>query len=274
MNNRDTDYSSLDRGDIPSLLFHPRKDNRPVPHFVNNVERFNIPVDNEIEVGAMLHRAERTDPFILFFHGNGEVVSDYMDAGSFFTGVGINLLVADYRGYGWSGGSPTVSSMMTDCHTVFSFVEDRLNKEGYTGPLIVMGRSLGSACALEIAYRHEVSIDGLIIESGFAHTLSLLRVIGADVDALGIDEDAGFGNIEKIKRYRKPLLVIHAENDHVIPFAQGVALFEECPSRVKKLVKIARADHNNIFYYGAETYMSAIKDFAAAIDSTGGDRSR
>lgn len=82
---------------------------------------------------------------------------------------GVNFLVADYRGYGLSGGVPTVSAMLGDSHHILDYARIRLEANGYGGPLVVMGRSLGSAPALELA-AHRDGIDGLIIESGFALT--------------------------------------------------------------------------------------------------------
>ncbi|MCK7515883.1 MAG: lysophospholipase [Desulfobacterales bacterium] len=84
---------------------------------------------------------------ILFFHGNGEIVDDYDDLGPFYNRLGINFLAVDYRGYGNSTGKPTTSAMLADCHVIFKFVNDWLREKGYTGALIVMGRSLGSASA-------------------------------------------------------------------------------------------------------------------------------
>ena len=89
-----------------------------------------------------------------------------------------------------------------------------------------MGRSLGSASVLELAAAHSNLIHGLIIESGFAYAAPLLKLLGIDIEALGFKEAHGFGNIDKIKAFAKPTLIIHAEFDHIIPFSDGQALFD------------------------------------------------
>lgn len=252
------DHSVLDRPEILMFLFHPRRDGTTAGDTDGNYRDFLIPVGEGVELGARLHPCDKSEPLILYFHGNGEIVSDYDDMGPLYARIGINFLVVDYRGYGRSSGSPTVTSMMRDCHHVFLFVKDWMEKERYTGPLIVMGRSLGSAPALEIASHYGEKMAALIIESGFAYAVPLLRLLGIDVAGLGIREEEGMGNINKIKEVTLPTLIIHAEYDHIIPFADGQALYNASASGRKSLLKIPNANHNNIFYFGMQAYMEAI----------------
>ncbi len=255
------DYSSLDRLEILDLLFHPRPE-WGSSATQGNVKEMTIPVDEDINVGAKLHYADSAAPVILYFHGNGEIVSDYDDLGPIYSGLGINFLPVDYRGYGRSTGSPTITGMMNDCHAVYVYVKQWLKERDYTGPIIVMGRSLGSASALELAANYEGEIDGLIIESGFANIIPLLRLVGVDAKRLGIGEKDDVGNIEKIRNFQKHLLIIHAEYDHIIPFTDGQALFNACPSSKKRFLKIPRANHNTIFAMGMDDYMKAVKRLA------------
>ena len=144
-----TDYTALDRPDVLMVLFHPRKTPRAASGGGRSQEIL-IPVEDDIHVGARFHMAHPKGPSILFFHGNGEIVSDYDDIGPMFNRLGINFMAADYRGYGASNGSPTVSAMMADCHPILDFTEKWKTENGFAGPLLVMGRSLGSASAPSI----------------------------------------------------------------------------------------------------------------------------
>ena len=81
--------------------------------------------------------------------------------------------------------------------------------------------------------------------------------------ALGIKEEDGFRNIDKIRAFDKPTLIIHAEKDHIIPFADGQALYEASPAKDKRFLGIPEADHNNLFSHGMEEYMQAVKELAA-----------
>lgn len=256
------DYSHLDRPEILRVLFHPRieygADAKP-PGATDVL----IPVDEAVVVGARFHMAHPSAPNILFFHGNGEIAADYDDIGPLYNRLRLNFLAADYRGYGQSTGKPTVTAMIRDCHIILEYSAKWLEANGYSGPLLVMGRSLGSASALELASRYKDRLSGLVIESGFAYTGPLLKLLGINLEAVDFNEEKGPGNLEKIKTWDKPALIIHAEFDHIIGFSEGKALYHACPSADKTLLKIPGATHNDIFVRGLSDYMNAVRDLAA-----------
>lgn len=254
------DYSAFDRPEILMFLFHPRPEPRRAGGGPHLFEELLVPVEKDVVVGARLYTCSKDGATILFFHGNGEIVADYEDLAPLYTEMGIRFLPVDYRGYGRSTGTPTVSSMMQDCRVIFEFVRARLAERGLSGPLIVMGRSLGSASALELAAAHGDQIDGLIIESGFASVQPLLELLGVHPETLGIRPEQALRNVDKIRTFHKPTLVIHAEKDHIIPFSDGLALFEACPATKKRLLKIPGANHNDIFLRAMPAYLAAVKE--------------
>ena len=157
--------------------------------------------------------------------------------------------------------------MIADSHIVLNYFRLWLQKKGHTGPLIIMGRSLGSTSALELAAHHSEYIDALIIESGFAFSGPLLELLGVDLKKIDFSEDKAFSNLEKIRRYKGPTLIIHAEYDHIIPYADGLALFNASPAQDKRLIKIHNANHNDIFARGMNDYLNAIQRLSESIKS-------
>ena len=254
-------YPEVDRPEIRMLLFHPRPE-WASPESVPGCHDVAVPLEEGLTLGAKFHLTEAGAPAILFFHGNGEIAADYNDLGQLYRRMGMHFLVFDYRGYGRSGGSPTITNMMRDCHGVFEYTRRFLSEQRFTGPLIVMGRSLGSAPALELASTYANEVSGLIIESGFAFTQPLLELFGFSMEKLGISEQDAFRNIEKIRAVEKPCLIIHGERDQLIPFAEGRALFDACKAKKKRLLMIQGADHNDLFYRGIEEYLQAVKELA------------
>ena len=262
------DYSVLDRPEILMFLFHPRQE-WGSPGTTSSPEDILIQVEKDVVVGARFHAAGKDAPTILFFHGNGEIVADYNDIGPLYLRMGINFLPVDYRGYGRSSGKPTITAMMRDSHVIFDYAQNWLKEKDYTGPFILMGRSLGSASALELSVHYGDKIDGLIIESGFAYAGPLLRLLGIDMEALGIKEEEGFRNIDKIRKFYKPTLVIHAEYDHIISLTEGQALYDACTARDKRLLIIPGANHNDIFLRGIKEYMEAVEDLTGRLVKQG-----
>ena len=257
-------YAKLDQPGVLQLLFHPRAehDSKSPPGAVD----YDIAVEEDVRIGARFHLAGLEDPNILFFHGNGEIVSDYDSIGPMYNEHGLSLLVVDYRGYGTSGGTPTVTSMMRDAHVIFKEVQKWLKGENRTGPLVIMGRSLGSACAIELAASNEADIKGLIIESGFAHTVPLLSCLGVDTQALNITEADGFKNIQKIAQFAKPTLIIHAQHDQFTPVMSAEILQVQCPARAKEFRMVPGADHNTIMIRAGKLYFEIIKRFTNKIE--------
>jgi pimeloyl-ACP methyl ester carboxylesterase len=257
------DYSHLDLPEILMGLFHPRPEYGSMEPAANTINVM-IPVESNILVAGRFHITEKSAPNILFFHGNGEIAGDYDELGPIYNRMGLNLLVMDYRGYGRSTGSPTVSTMMRDCHTIFDFTKRWLGENGYGGAFIVMGRSLGSASALELISRHKDRINGLVLESSFANTGTLLEFLGVNTSEVGFSEEKGFRNLEKIRIWHRTTLIIHAEFDHFFPFSEAQGLYDACPSPHKTLLKIPGANHNDIFMRGLEAYMKSIKVLSEA----------
>lgn len=253
-------YAKLDQREVLRVLFHPRKEERRASAGATD---HDIIVDEHVRISATFHVApDLAAPNILFFHGNGEIVSDYDEIGPLYVKQGLSFLAVDYRGYGRSDGKPTVSAMMQDAHRIMQEVKQWLANENRTGTFVVMGRSLGSVSALELASSHQEDIDGLIIESGIGQTTQLLECLGADVQALGITEKDGFNNMEKIARFTKPTFILHAQYDQIIPAASAEALFAQSIARAKEFQIVPGADHNTILERAGTLYFEAIKRFA------------
>jgi len=253
------DIHTLDRPEILQALFHPRhsiKTNVP-PH----AHDIDITVPRDAVIGCRFFTAEKEAPTILFFHGNGEIVPDYDEIGPHYVKQGLNFIVTDYRGYGWSTGHSTTTTLLSDSHVIYNYISTWLPDHDYTGSVFTMGRSLGSACAIELAAAYNDRISGLIIESGFAESMPLAVKLGLDPKALGISEKDGFQNATKIASVTKPTLILHGVLDHLISISQAEKLHAHCGARSKELQIIPGADHNTLIAVGGILYFQVIKQF-------------
>lgn len=256
-----------DEPQVLRVLFHPRRDYTAAPD-TTGVEPVSVEVEPGIAVGGRLYRAGPEAPAILYWHGNGEIAANYDGIAPLYTRLGITLLVVDYRGYGTSDGTPTGTNLLADAVTVFHAV-DRLFKDHGLDPsrLYVMGRSIGTAAAIEVSAHGDEHPAGLIVESGFANTFSLLARLALRVE--GADEARdGFGNRDKIRLVTIPTLLIHGKDDVLIPATEGEELYCACGAKDKRLVLIPGAGHNDLMMVGMERYFEAIRQFV--LDEAGG----
>jgi len=263
------DYGKLDQPEVLRVLFHPRQEIGGEPPA--NAVDLDFSVGDDERIGGRFYPAAVEAPNILFFHGNGEIVSDYDLIGPKYNEYGMSLLAVDYRGYGRSTGMPSVSAMIHDAHSIFKQVKSFLKDENRNGPFVLMGRSLGSVCAIELAATHQDDITALVIESGIATTMPLLQNMGIDTMDLGITEQHGFRNIRKIERVTKPICILHARHDQLISVANAELLQAQSGARNKQFQVVPGADHNTIMAVAGTLYFQTIKQF---IDKISGIRPR
>ncbi|MGI6655383.1 MAG: alpha/beta hydrolase [Desulfobulbus sp.] len=259
----------MDRPEIIAHLFYPtRMPKTPLPAGAFD---FDIPVSDGDTVACRLHSAGPDAAIVLFFHGNGETIADYDEIAPLFLAEGLGVLFAEYRGYGWSTGSPRTSALLPDANAVFVHGRTRLHELGFTGPIVVMGRSLGSACAIEVAAEHGSELAGLIIESGFARTIPLGKTLGIDLEALGIGEEQLFNNAHKIEQVTLPTLLLHGQHDQLIPLWQAETLHVASGAQTKELRIVPGADHNTVMLIAGRLYFQTIRQFIAQATGTAED---
>jgi pimeloyl-ACP methyl ester carboxylesterase len=266
------EYVKLDQSEILARLFYPRREPKtPLPDGALDKE---FEVESGIVLGCRFYLHDAAAPNIIYFHGNGEIVCDHDDIGKQYNDAGCNLLVMSYRGYGWSSGTPTVRAMFDDGRNLFLQTTGWLNAEGYTGPVFLMGRSLGSACAIDLALFYAKLSKGLVIESGFADTLPLLEVLGISMSGKEIREEECFGNKAKIARVALPTLILHGARDQLIPVSEAEKLQANSGARNKQLFLIPGADHNTMIYMAGSMYFQTIRHFIDTISGAASWRVR
>ena len=198
---------------------------------------------------------------LIHFHGNGEIVSDYLpDFQEALLQLGVNVFLAEYRGYGGSTGAPSLVKMLDDTSAIFDAIG--LPQE----QLVIFGRSVGSIYALEFADRYP-DIAGLVIESGIADPLSRI-IFRVDPDELGVSEaqmaeEAAeyLDHQKKLERLRAPLLILHTEHDHIVDkdHAERNIAWAGCADKTLHL--FPRGDHNTIMFLNGPEYMEQLRGF-------------
>jgi len=253
------DYALLDRRGLARGLFYPRRDTSSPPRGALD---HRVDVADGVQVACRFYASDRSHPSLLFFHGNGEIASDYDMIAPAYHEIGANLFVADYRGYGASDGEPSFASLISDAHPVASRFQALLDGEGFSGRRFVMGRSLGGLPAAELAATAGQRFEGLIIESsapGLTRIRQRAGIDASDSEIAGLVE----AHARRLAAIRLPVLQIHGEWDEIVPLQHGIAFHEELATDAKQLVIIPQAGHNDIGWIGRELYFEALAGFIA-----------
>jgi uncharacterized protein len=256
------DYSQVDHPLLLQYIFYPRKDITPCPQ---NAFDLSVPVGEGIFISCRFYMGDPQGPWILFFHGNGEVVSDYDEISSLYHQKNLNLIVADYRGYGASGGIPTLTDLAQDSHAIFQETRAELSRRNLRTDLWVMGRSLGSIAAMEIAYEHQEALKGLILESGFPSVVRIMVHLGVPAHGTGL-ERIDQACVERLRKIFLPSLILHGEQDWLVPLQNARDLYHHLGTEEKELLIIPSATHNDIMLVGLKEYFDALQRFIQKTD--------
>jgi hypothetical protein len=259
------DLHAFDNPELLSTLFYPRAAD-PNPTRDGRIIDGTLAVEKDVVIGYRLFKVPESRAVIILYHGNGEIATDYNMIAPLYHEFQLSLMVVDFRGYGWSTGQPTVSSLIADVDPLHNALAEIMTASFPDNPfLLVMGRSLGSVPAIHMAYAYPDTFKGLIIESGFATPDPLLVRRGFSPDFYGGGADP-IGNERKMTTLSLPLLVIHGEQDQLIPVAQGQALFDASPVASKRILRVPGAGHNNLLVY-ADRYFAAVDTFVTSLDA-------
>lgn len=251
------DYALLDAVGAAGMMFFPRPDPQPTPPGASDLP---IDVGPGASVNARFYAFDATLPTILYFHGNGEVAGDHDALAPLYRQAGANLFVAEFRGYGRSTGQPSVEHLVSDAHPVAAFFHAHLDELGFNERRFVMGRSLGTHPALEVAANIAERFRGLIVESGAGGLRRMLARFGFDVDS-GAGADLVEAHEAKVRSIQLPVLVIHGEWDELIPLQQALELYEMLADVERELLIIPGAGHNDLLWAGLQDYFEAIERF-------------
>jgi len=231
-----------------------------IPQSDPNADVYFVDVSEDVRLCCKYYTGNASSPSVLYFHGNDETVLTQSDFGARFVEMGINLFVTDYRGYGISDGTPTLTNLFQDCHKIWDYFKKIVKKEKFNPAVFLMGRSLGSLPAVELAFHYPAEFKGLILESGSAMNF---KSVWGTVDPAELQKlnAAKFYNKDKIKEITIPTLVIHGDDDKLMPLEIGKALYNLSGTQDKKLVVIAGGGHSNLREVGYDEYYQVIEDF-------------
>lgn len=159
-------------------------------------------------------------PVILFLHGNAGEIAHRANRFAFYQAQGYGVAFLSWRGYGGSTGNPSEAGLITDAQTAY----DHLRALGHAPDSIVLvGESLGTGPAVQIAATNPVA--ALVLEAPFPSTIDVARVHYPWLPARFVPQDQ-YRSADHIGQVTAPVLVLHGENDSVIPFQLGMQLFQ------------------------------------------------
>jgi pimeloyl-ACP methyl ester carboxylesterase len=213
-----------------------------------------LDTEDGVRIHAFWLPAPRATRALLFLHGNAGNASHRLPNAALLQRMRIHVLLLDYRGYGLSEGRASEAGVYTDAR---AGLEHLVRVRGVAEErVVVFGRSLGGAVAVDLAQDRELA--GLILESTFT---SISDVASPHFgSALASLAGRRFDSSAKIGRVRAPLLFFHGDRDEIVAYPLGRRLYELAPEP-KAFEAIPGAGHNDTVEVGGPSYLERIRRF-------------
>lgn len=209
--------------------------------------------------GVKLHGwfipAEGAEATLLWFHGNAGNLTHRLDNIIRLQPLRLNIFIFDYRGYGKSEGKPDEQGIYRDSLAAYETLIQSKNISPRR--LFLFGRSLGGICAIEVASRKPAA--GLILESTFTSAKDMARKMLPFLP-LAYFIKSKFDAVGKIPAIEIPKLILHGNEDEIVPFKMGRELYEAA-TQPKEFYEIQGAGHNDTYMTGGKAYFDVLDRF-------------
>lgn len=245
-----------------SMLFFPEKEIWQTPKNIGlEYEEVTFKTKDGLLIAGWFIPAEDEKGVVLFCHGNAGNIADRLDSIKIFHDLGQSVLIFDYRGYGRSGGTISEKGTYLDAEAAWDYLIRIKHKS--SRDIVIFGRSLGGAVAAETALNKDPA--GLILESTF---MSVPDIAGKYYPWLPVRIIAKYryATVEKIGVIVCPKLIIHSQEDEIIPFEHGRKLYEKAAPPKDFLV--IKGGHNEGFMLSGDLYREGLKRFLSTCLNT------
>jgi pimeloyl-ACP methyl ester carboxylesterase len=175
---------------------------------------FSAPSGWRPEVGA-----------VLYSHGNGSDLSQKQgNQRRWQLALGRAVLVYDYPGYGKSGGRPTEAGCYGAAEASYRWLVEE--QKVPAREVVLLGSSLGTAMATELASRHDNRL--LVLIGAFTSFPDIAQWTVPWYPSRWLVSNQ-LDNLGKIDRVRGPVFIAHGTADRKVPYWMGERLFQRAP---------------------------------------------
>ena len=204
---------------------------------VADAEELTLVTADGERVVAWYAPARTGKPTIVYFHGNGGALWYRADRMKLAMEAGYGMLLAGYRGYGGSTGTPTEAGLLMDGRAAI----DRLRKVDVPfDRMVFYGESLGTGVAVQLAA--QTPPGAVVLESPFTSAADVGAAVYWWLPVRLLMKDQ-FRSADAIANMRSPLLIVHGVRDRVVPITSGRQLFKGA-QEPKRMIEISDGEHN------------------------------
>ncbi|MCP1728584.1 fermentation-respiration switch protein FrsA (DUF1100 family) [Natronospira proteinivora] len=221
-------------------------------------EDVHLSTGDGVELHGWWIPASEARASLIFFHGNAGNISHRLESIAIFRELGLSVLIIDYRGYGQSEGSPSEGGLRQDARAAWTHLRE--DRQIPAEDIVLFGRSLGSAVASELAREHQPG--AVILESAFRSVPEMAQAVYPFFPARWLAR-MDYDNEAYVQDIQAPLLMVHSEDDEIIPYEQGRAVYETA-NQPKDFLTL-QGGHNTGFLDSRQRYIQGLDQFLSEL---------
>ncbi|WP_034391309.1 alpha/beta hydrolase [Candidatus Pelagibacter ubique] len=203
-----------------NLMYHPSENNYFGDKLEVNIEKVNIKTSDNINLLGWFHKKDLNKfKTIVYFHGNAGTLDNRIHKLNHFKDMDVNFLIIAWRGFSGNKGKPTEEGLYIDGLGAVNWIINQGVKEE---DIILYGESLGTGIATEIAQNKNFA--GVILETPFTSMIKAAKEFYPYIPVNLLLKDR-YENYKKVKNINIPILVMHGEQDIIVPFKMGKKIY-------------------------------------------------
>ena len=217
---------------------------RPAEVGLDGVREIEITVDDGVRLVAWHAPAKKNQPTILYFHGNGANAANRAPKIEMIRASGFGVFYLNNRGYGGSGGRPTEKNNVADAIAAYDYL---VGVGVPASTIVAYGESLGSGQAVQLAAKRPAA--AVVLEAPLTSTVDVGRTtyFWLPLSLLITDK---YDNERNIRSVAVPVLILHGEQDAVIPVEMGWRVYRAA-NEPKRIELFPDGAHEDLFDHGA-----------------------
>lgn len=191
-----------------------------------------------LTLNAWYKPAAASMPTLLFLHGNGGNIGYPMPLVRQYLDLGFGVLLLEYRGYGGNLGKPTEEGLYIDARTAMQYLAEQGIKPT---ELAIYGESLGTGVATKLATEYQLC--ALVLQSPYTSMAAVARYHYPWIFLSPWDK---YDSLSRIGEIQAPLLIVHGTHDQLVPYSEGMELFQQA-KEPKQMLGFKGRGHNNLW---------------------------
>ncbi len=228
------------------LTYYPETTPLPTKEALNqHYQDIKLTTEDGLQLNSWYRKASVNKPTIVYLHGNAGNIFYRLPLAKIFFPADIGVLLLEYRGYANNPGKPSEQGLYMDARAALTFLQ---NEKIPPQCIILFGESLGTGVAVQMAT--EYKIGGLILQSAYSSLPDVAQYHYPFIPIKWLMRDQ-YDSFDKINSIHVPLLMIHGDQDEIVPLSLGQKLFARA-NQPKELFILKGARHNEVNQLASE----------------------